>query len=363
MEHASRPVWSPTGHLVFGRDNVLWAAPYDKASAAVRGTAVPVMTSGIGQMFHGSLMFEISSNGTLVYAPGSFGRNRLVAVGRNGSETTLPLPSDRYADPRISPDGRQILMETRQSVIETLDLARGTRAQLTAPAPRTAFPIWAKDGKTIIFKRSNLLTMGAADGSGQLGLVPSGIGNDFPVSAGPDADTMLNVRVSPETSGDIYLLSLSGKFPPKMLLATPAYEGGAQFSPDGRWLLYQSNATGQAEIYVRRYPAMDGARQVSEGGGIQPRWSATGREIFYRGGHRMMAVTFDAKEPQPAFGRPMALFSDEYDFGQGLTIANYDVTADGRFIMLRRLSGGNSLHVVLNWTEELKRLVAAGGVH
>jgi serine/threonine-protein kinase len=363
MEHASRPVWSPTGHLVFGRDNVLWAAPYDKKSAAVRGAAVAVMTPGIAKMFHGSLMFQISSDGTLVYAPGAFGRNRLVAVQRDGSESALLLPADRYANPRISPDGRQLLIETRQSVIETLDLARGTRAQMTAPAPRTVFPVWAKDGKTITFKRSNLPTMTAADGSGQLSLVPGGISNDFPVSPGPDADTVLDVRISPETGGDIYLLSLSGKFPPKMLLATPAYEGGMQLSPDGRWLLYQSNATGQGEIYVRRYPEMDGARQVSEGGGIQPRWSATGGEIFYRGEHRMIAVAFDAKGPQPAFGKPVTLFTDEYDFGQGLTIANYDVTRDGKFIMLRRLPGGSSLHVVLNWAEELKRVIAAGGVH
>jgi eukaryotic-like serine/threonine-protein kinase len=179
---------------------------------------------------------------------------------------------------------------------------------------------------------------------------------------GPTPDTILDVRVQPETSGDIFLLSINGKFPPKPLLVTPAYEGGAQLSPDGRWMAYQSNESGQMEIYVRPYPAMDRHWQVSEGGGVQPRWNSTSKEIYYRSGHKMMAVALDARGPNPVFGKPAALFADDFDFGQGISIANYDVTHDGRFIMLRRELHGNSLRVVLNWTEELKQIIAGGGV-
>jgi serine/threonine-protein kinase len=146
------------------------------------------------------------------------------------------------------------------------------------------------------------------------------------------------------------------------LLVTPAYEGGAELSPDGHWMVYQSNESGQPEIYVRRFPAMDREWPVSEGGGVQARWSNTGREIFYRNGQHMMAVTFDPSKAEPTFGKPAALFADVYDFGQGLSIPNYDVTREGRFIMLRRGSHGNSLRIVLNWTEELKQILAAGGV-
>ena len=206
-----------------------------------------------------------------------------------------------------------------------------------------------------------MLFWAAADGSGQTGPVPSGTVNDFPASAGPDADSILDVRIQPETSGDVFLMSISGKFQPKPLLVTPAFEGGAQLSPDGRWLVYQSNETGQPEIYVRRYPALDRAWQVSEGGGVQPRWSSTSREIYYRGGKHMMAVTFDASRVEPVFGKPVALFTDEYDFGQSISIANYDVTRDGRFIMLRRGTRGGRLRAVINWTEELKQVLAAGG--
>jgi hypothetical protein len=127
-------------------------------------------------------------------------------------------------------------------------------------------------------------------------------------------------------------------------------------------MVYQSNESGQEEIYVRRYPALDRAWQISEGGGVHGRWSATGREIYYRGGQHMMAATFDPSGAEPTFAKPVALFTDEYDFGQNISIANYDVTRDGRFILLRRGTHGGRLRAVINWTDELKHLLAAGGV-
>jgi Tol biopolymer transport system component len=157
-------------------------------------------------------------------------------------------------------------------------------------------------------------------------------------------------------------MSISGAFEPKPLIVTPAYEGGPQLAPDGRWLLYQSNTSGHAEIYVRRYPALDRQWQVSTGGGVQARWSRNGKEIYYRSDKHIVAVPMDASGAEPAFGKPTALFADEYDFGQGISIANYDVAPDGRFIMLRRGANGGKLRIVVNWTEELKRILAAGGV-
>ena len=173
---------------------------------------------------------------------------------------------------------------------------------------------------------------------------------------------MIILRVSPETSGDVFLMSMSGAFDPKPLIVTPAYEGGPQLSPDGRWLLYQSDASGRPEIYVRRYPGLDRPWQVSDNGGIQARWSRSNREIYYRSGQRIVAVALDASGADPVFGKPVPLFTDDYDFGAGASIANYDVTADGRFIMIRRGTNGGKLHLVANWTEELKGILAAGGV-
>jgi serine/threonine-protein kinase len=363
IEHAMAPAWSPTGHLLFGRDGAVWAAPFDPGSATLRGAGVPVIPAGVvGTKLFGSPAFQVSSTGTLVFEPADFDYKRVVSVARDGSELALNLPPNRYQRPRISPDGRRLLIETDGSVIETLDLARGMRAKLTAAALGTSYPVWTADGKRVVFRRHRLPFWVAADGSGRAGPVPSGMINDYPASAGPDADSILDVRIQPETSGDVFLMSISGNFQPKPLLVTPAWEGGAQLSPDGRWMVYQSNVSGQAEIYVRRYPTLDRAWQVSEGGGVQARWSSTSREIYYRGGQHMMAATFDASGAEPAFGKPVALFTDEYDFGQNVSISNYDVTRDGRFIMLRRGTHGGRLRAVLNWTEELKHVLAAGGV-
>jgi serine/threonine-protein kinase len=363
IEHAVTPVWSPEGHLLFGRDGAVWAVPFDENSATTRGTAVPVIPPGIVcTVRSGSLGFQLSSTGDLVYVPADFDSKRVVSVGRDGSALALSLPPDRYGTPRISPNGRSLLVESEGSYLETLDLLRGTRANLTAAALGTSFPSWTADGEGVVFRRFNVPFWTAADGSGKAGPVPSGLINDYPSSPGPDPDTILDVRIQPETSGDIFLMSISGKFEPKPLLATPAYEGGPQLSPDRHWMLYQSNVSGQPEIYVRRYPALDRQWQVSEGGGLQARWSSTSREIYYRGGQHIMAVAVALTGAEPTFGKPTALFADEYDFGQAISIPNYDVTRDGRFIMLRRGAHGSSLRVVVHWAEELKQILAAGSV-
>ncbi len=299
---------------------------------------------------------------TLAYLPGGFTNKILVSVARDGSAAALDLPSGAYANPRIAPDGRRLLVESGASVIEALDLTRGTRSRLTSAAFGTLFSTWNLDGTRVVFRRFNLPFHVATDGSADPVRLPAAAVNDFPSSAGPDPDSVLMVRVRPESSGDVFLMSISGAFEPKPLIVTPAYDGGAQLSPDGRWLMYQSSASGQAEIYVRRYPALDRQWQVSEGGGVHARWSRNSGEIYYRSGTRIVAVPIDSSGAEPEFGKPTALFADDYDYGQGLSIANYDVTPDGRFIMLRRGANGGKLRVVVNWTEELKQILASGGV-
>jgi hypothetical protein len=104
---------------------------------------------------------------------------------------------------------------------------------------------------------------------------------------------------------------------------------------------------------------LDREWQVSEGGGVQGRWSSTTREIYYRSGRQMMSVPLDARGAEPSFGKPKALFADEFDFRQNILIPNYDVTRDRRFIMLRRGIQAGSLRVVTHWTEELKQILIA----
>ena len=364
VERATTPVWSSTGHLLFARDGAVLAAALDPRTATLHGAAIPVVpSSSLEAIFSGGLGFSLSSAGTLLSMPVGMIDTRVVSVGRDGAALVLNLlPPDRYSNPRISPDGRKLLVEIGGNAIEAVDLARGTRARLTAGALSTNFSIWSADGSRVVFKRFSSPFWAAADGSGKAGPVPGVTVNDFPTSPGPDADSIIVVRLRPATSADVFMMSMSGAFEPKPLIVTPAYDGGAQLSPDGRWLLYQSDSSGRPEIYVRRYPALDRPWQISEGGGVQGRWSRNSREIYYRGGKHIVAVAIDTVSAEPVFGKPTALFPDDYDFGMGASIANYDVTPDGRFIMIRRGSNGGKLRIVLNWAEELKAILAAGGL-
>jgi Tol biopolymer transport system component len=316
----------------------------------------------VGTLRNGTMGIQVSSNGTLVFIPTDFASKQILSVGRDGSEMALNLPPNSYYNPRISPDGRKMLIEYQLRTVDLIDLQRGTRAKLVPSAYGTSFPTWISNGESAVFRRFNVPFWAAADGSGKASQVPLGTLNDFPSSPGPDSESYIATRIQPKTTGDVYLVSITGKFLPKPLIITPAYEGGPQLSPDKNWLLYQSNESGLAEIYVRQYPALDRQWQVSDSGGMQPRWNSSSSEIYYRNGKNMMAVAFDNSGTEPVFGKPTALFVDQYDFGQGLSIANYDVTSDGRFIMLRRGTQGSSLRVVLNWTEELKQKFAESGI-
>jgi serine/threonine-protein kinase len=197
------------------------------------------------------------------------------------------------------------------------------------------------------------------DGGGGTGVVPGTTGADYPAGPGADPDTFLMVRIDAETGGDVYLASISGAFQPRALIKTPTYEGGPQFSPEHRWLLYQSNESGQPEIYLRPYPALTPTYPVSAGGGVQARFARTGKEIYFRSGGRMMAVSADLSGNVPVLGKPAALFEDVYNFGTGISVPNYDVAADGRFVMTRSELDSGRLHVVRNWTVELRQLLIA----
>ena len=361
VENASTPVVSPTGHLLFERDGAVWAMAFDPARAAVSGAATQVLPeSSLASPLYGSLPYRLSPTGTLVTMPREFDEKRVVAVTRDGGERALDLPPGAYGVPRVSRDGRRLLLEGSRTV-EVLDVERGTRTRIAVGTFGTSFATWDLDSRRILLRRQTVPSWVAADGSGRGGALPGATINDYPAAPGPEPDTMLTVRIAPETAGDILVTSITGASPERVILATPAYEGAPQLSPDGRWLVYQSNESGEPEIYVRAYPALERAWQVSEGGGAQTRWSRDGREIYYRGGGRLFAASFDGGSAEPRLGRPTALFADEYDFGPGITTPNYDVTPDGRFVFLRRTPSSGRLDVVLDWLPELERLIAAGG--
>ena len=363
LEGAGTPIWSSTGHLLFARAGGLFAVPFDPIGIRVTGTATAVIPKGqIATTITGGLAVRLSQTGDLIYIPIRYRAARVVSVSRDGSAAVLPFPTDRFMNPRVSPSGRIVSVEVQSSRIDAYDLDRQTVSRLTPETPGTTFSLWTRDGRALAYKRFTVPYWAASDGSGRAGAIPNGVTNDFTSGAGPDPDTILSTRISPKTSADIMLLSISGKFEPTPLIAGPAYEGGAQLSKDGRWLLYVSSESGRLETQVRRYPALDRSWRISPGLGVQPRWRPDGREIYFRDGENLVAVAFDGSGEEPVIGKPTPLFKDEYDLGQGVTIAAYDVMPDGRFLMLSRDAKGEGLRLILNWTEDLKEIIARGGL-
>ena len=156
-----------------------------------------------------------------------------------------------------------------------------------------------------------------------------------------------------DLAGDIYVLPLTGDRKPTPFVTTEFVEAFPAFSPDGRWIAYQSDETGRPEIYVRAFPGPGGKSQVSTEGGSRPRWSANGRELFFRAGPRMIAA---AVTPGPSFtaAAPRVLFEGQYP-------PPYDIAPDGRFLMVRdeQPAERSQLRFVLNWVEELTGALAA----
>jgi hypothetical protein len=198
-----------------------------------------------------------------------------------------------------------------------------------------------------------------ADGSGAEEPLTTGEGNDAPGSWSPKGDVLLYV------SGGIGMDILALKLPEletRPFADTPFFEGIPQFSPDGRWVAYPSDESesGRQEIYVRPYPGPGAKWPISTEGGTEPVWNPNGRELFYRSGNTLMAVDV-ATKPVFAAGRPKPLFTGDY-VPASTTYPNYDVSQDGRrFLMVQPSAGEQAtptqIIVVLNWHEELKRLV------
>jgi Tol biopolymer transport system component len=186
----------------------------------------------------------------------------------------------------------------------------------------------------------------------------------FPLGWSADGRFLAFSNVTNETSRDIWVLPLGGT--PAPFVATPLDERAGTLSPDGRWLLYALKQTGRdEEVYVQAYPGPGGRWLISTAGGMEPVWSRDGREIFYRtlDGARMMAASVQTS-PTFSAALPRVLFEGRYALASGGFYSNYDVSKDGReFLMLEpeEAMANTQINVVLNWFEELKRRVPAGG--
>jgi len=360
VERATGPLLTSTGDLLFTRDGVNLASAFDRQTLRTIGEAVPVLPDvrfiqnrGGGNV---SATVAVSDSGMLIYAPAHAAGSEMVSVSRNGAERTLFKSDLPVGNPRLSPDGRQLLYEEIGVGLQLTDLERRTRTQLGGGL-FASFPLFTRGGQSAVFRLlTTALFTQALDGNAKPVQIAGTGPNEYPSGFSPDGKDLIYTKILPATAGDIYAVPLAGG-KPRVLLSTPAYEGGAQVSPDGRWIVYASNDQGSSEIFLQPYPALDRRLQVSSAGGIQPSWNPKGGEVFYRNGNAMMSVRMMATPGGPVLTAPVSLFSGPYVYGAGLTTPNFAVAADGESFILVKEQAGVTLNVELNWFDELRRLV------
>ena len=369
----SNPRNSPTGHLVYGVGGTLRAVGFDAERLELTSNnPVPVVETVSTQATRAA-SFSVADNGSLVYVSGGGGaagpQRSLVWVDREGSETPLDSPVLGYTRPRVSPDGTRVAVDVGAGGTADIwihDLERGTEAILTTDATADRAPLWTPDGERVVFysnRDGGGLFSKLVDTPGEADLVMTVREGTTFIEAGAwsaDGRTLVfwDRGAAPP---DIGLLSMEGDPASELLLATESVEAGPSISPDGNWIAYASDETGQPEVYVQRFPGLGDKLPISTDGGQQPLWSPDGSELFYRGPRGMMAVPVDT-EPMFSAGDPEVLFEQQYySFRSDRT---YDVAPDGRFLMIKEgttTDDGSAptaqIVLVQNWFEELNRLV------
>ena len=357
----------PTGHLVYANQQTLFAAPFDLDELEVVGPAVPI-EQGVGVRRQRSTGFSFSNSGTMIYARNTVSRYSVVWVDRNGGTTPLWDDPDLYDSPRLSPDGTRLAVSNENHDVWIYDIQRRVPKRLTFGPPDAYYPAWSPDGEFVVFEqtdgsRSRILRI-RADGAGQTEQLFENDNRTIPYSWSADGRFLAYGDFHPETGWDISVLPLEGDDrEPFVVVNTDGLDEYAAFSPNGRWLAYDSDQ----EIYVEPYPPGAGRSQVSINGGTQPRWSMDGRELFYRTDFGIMVVAVNTDGDSFTFGRAEQLFAGAFLGGlDGISrqgaYPDYDVTGDGqRFVMFPDDGQGqiSSGHVTLvtNWFDELKRLV------
>jgi serine/threonine protein kinase len=367
----------PTGHIIYSFKNTLFAIQFDPGKLELTGEPVSMVEDVLHGDYHSQ--YAVSDSGMLIYVPGTMDAtgtgNTLVWVDRKGNETPIAAPPDAYLFPKISPDGKRVALTVQypssSSYISIWDLVGNNMNRLTFDEASYAFPLWSPDGKRIAFQSrregKGFVYWKAADNTGTEELLVSDSGlNITPSSWANNGKSLIFMEQNSATNTDIGEIIMQGDRVKKPLLNENSNEVDPQISPDGRWMAYSSNKSGQLEIYVCPYPegVKGGKWKVSTGGGVWPLWSPDGKELFYRNGDDYMAVSV---KTDPIFSKetPRILFHGAYAFFPNAPlIRNWDISPEGnRFLMIKPpgvttggspAEGPRRIGIIVNWFEKLK---------
>jgi len=376
----------PTGHVLYVQNGTLFALPFDVKRLEATGSQMPVLEDLETNPGEGSAQFGVSDNGLLTYLPHAdrMAPFTIATADREGRAQPLWKTPGVYGSPRLSPDGRRLVVSVLRDTnwdVWVYDLEREVATRITFGERYEADPIWSPDGQWIAYEGEvdgkDGVFKKRADGTGDAEAViaPEALTYPAPTSWAPDGRSITVQADGGGGRSDLFVVAADGKSKPEPVLKTPWDETGGAVAPDGRWLAYTSDETGRREVFVMSFPpgAGGGKWQISDGGGAQPRWSRDGRELFFRTDEGVMSARIAVEGSSVRASKPDYVFRGPFLGGlrgillPGYNFADYDVSADGRrFVVFSggdRKRGASRARVVLNWFDELKRLTnaTAGG--
>jgi Tol biopolymer transport system component len=368
VEASSAAVYLPTGHLVFARGTTILGRPFDVDRLEFVGDPVSIgIEIPTGSSISGLRSISASADGTLAYRADPSSATDLVWVDREGRDLGRLGGQDAWQlAPRISPDGRRILVgqygvgSANLGNLWMLDAKRGVGTPLTFDVADDSFAIWSPDGRRAVFSRAKsqnsyglyLLTVDAPQDAKELAASETSAWL-APNCWTTDGTQVLFERRGTATGSDIIIVGASGGVAPREWLATPFNETGADVSPDDHWVAYASDIGGSFNVFVKPLEGPGTPWQVSAEGGTSPRWSPRGGELFYRSpANEIMAVSVSASDSRFSSGAPTRLFAAGIDDQQ----RDYDVTPDGqRFLLARGADTADApLIVVLGFDQTLR---------
>ncbi len=361
-----RVVYAPEGYILHARDGVLYARPFDLDRLEVTGEDVPIAENVGGNA--GELHFNTSDNGLLTYrlGAGSTSDRKLVWIARDGKPLGQEGELGAYQDVALSPDGNRLaygLVDERAQTgdIWVRDLRRGVSSRLTFEGQSEVWPIWSPDGTRIIYASDQSgrfeIWERLANGIGEPRfLYGNAAGNTGPSGWNSDATALL-VSVAPP-NWDIAKITYGDSASANILIKTPKAEMNGVLSPNGRYIAYASNETGQVEIFVRDLGPAGGKWQVTSDFGRIARWRSDGKELVYvNNAYEFKAVQVNTAGVEFEVGKPVRLFTQPYPVAD-IPQFRWDMTADAqKFIVCVAHSAQAVSHIVVvqNWAEELKR--------
>jgi len=366
------PVLYSQGHVLFLRDSALLAQPFDARRLEVTGDAVVVAgDTSHGSLTPGSGVISVSDNGVLVYrtnpAPVD---SRLSWFDRSGRQIGVLAEDGAYAGIELAPDGSRAAVSVINRTGGTQNLwlydvmRAGVRTRLTTESGDA--PVWSPDGSRVAYiargeAGQSRMSEKATGGTEAEQVLIEDPYNYQPTSWSRDGRFVLVTKNSSSrspvsTTGDLLALPLAGDRKLLPILESPSIESNARFSPDGRWVAFQSDETGRAEVYVMAFPGAGPKLPISSGGGSAPRWRRDGREIFYLApDNRLMAAAVTINGGRVEVGAVRALFEVRPGGGGG---SFYDVSADGQRFLINTANqeaAPSPITIVMNWAAGLRK--------